>query len=45
MVEYGHKIEGEVNDIKREIKKVYREPTVKRRKPGLRPKIWNRRKK
>ena len=35
MAEYGHKIEEEVKAMKSEINKIYREPTVKGRKPGL----------
>ena len=42
--EYGHKREEEVKDMKSEIKKKYREPTMKGRKPGLKS-IWSRRKK
>ena len=45
MVEYGCKIEEKVKTIQSEIKKIYREPTVKGRKPGLKSMIWNRRKK
>ena len=44
MVEYGCKTEEKVKALKNEIK-MYREPTMKGRKPGLRSKIWNRRKK
>ena len=43
--EYGHKREEEVKDMKSEIKKKYREPTVKVRKPGFKSMIWNKRKK
>ena len=35
MVEYGHKIEEKVKAIQSEIKRIYREPTVKGRKLGL----------
>ena len=45
MVEYGCKIEEKVKTIQSEIKKIYREPTVKGRKPGLKSMIWSRRKK
>ena len=45
MVEYGCKIEEKVKAMKSEIKKNYREPTVKGRKPGLKSTIWTRRKK
>ena len=44
MTEYGCKIEEEVKAMQSEIK-IYREPTVKGRKPGLKSMIWNRRKK
>ena len=44
MVEYGHKIEEEVKAMQSE-RKLYRQPTVKGRKPGLKSTIWNRRKK
>ena len=42
MIEYGHKIEEEVQATQR---KIYREPTVEGRKLGLKSMIWNRRKK
>ena len=45
MVEYGCKMEEEVKAMQSEITKIYREPTVKGRKPGLKSIIWNRRKK
>ena len=45
MVEYGHKMEEKVKAMKSEIKKIYRESTVKGRKLGLRATIWNKRKK
>ena len=44
MVEYGRKIEEEVKAMQSEIK-IYREPTVKGRKPGLKSTIWSRKKK
>ena len=44
MVEYSCKIEEKVKAMKREIKKKYREPTVKGRKPGLKSMIWSRKK-
>ena len=44
MVEYGRKIEEEVKAMQSEMK-MYREPTVTGRKPGLKPMIWSRRKK
>ena len=49
IVEYGRKIEEEVKVMQSEINKyftlceIYWEPTVKRRKPGLKSMIWNRR--
>ena len=44
MIEYGCKIKEKVKVIQSEIKKIYRVPTVKGRKPGLTSTIWNRRK-
>ena len=44
LVEYGCKIGGKVKAMKSEIK-IYREPTVMGREPGLKSMIWNRRKK
>ena len=41
MVEYGHKIEEEVKAMQSE-RKLYRQPTVKGRKLGLKSTIWNR---
>ena len=45
MVEYGDKIEEKVKAMESEIRKMYREPTVKGRKPGLKSTVWTRRKK
>ena len=49
MVEYGCKIEEEVKAMQSEMKamqrKIFREPTVKGRKLGLKSMIWSRRKK
>ena len=45
IVEYGHRIEEEVKAMKSEIKNIYREPTVKGWKPGLKSTIWSRTKK
>ena len=45
MVECGHKIEKRGKAMQSEIRKIYRESTVKRRKPRLKSVIWNRRKK
>ena len=44
MVEYGHKIEKKVKAMQSEIK-IYREPTMMGRKPGLKSMVWTRRKK
>ena len=44
MVEYGHKIQEKVKAMQSEIR-IYREPTVKERKLGLKSRIWNKRKK
>ena len=41
----AHKIEEKVKAMKSEIKKNIQEPTVKRRKLGLKSVIWTRRKK
>ena len=43
-VEYSYKIEEEVKAMQSGIK-IYREPTVKGRKSGLKSNIWSRRKK
>ena len=40
MAEYHHKIEEKVKAMKSEM---YREPTVKGRKPGLKSTVWTRR--
>ena len=45
MVEYGYKIEEEAKATENKIKEIYREPTVKGRKLGLKSMIWNKRKK
>ena len=45
MVEYGCKMEEKLNTMQSEIKKIYREPTVKGRKPGLKSTVQSRRKK
>ena len=44
MVEYGCKIEEKEKAVQSGIKKI-REPTVKGRKPGLKSRIWYKRKK
>ena len=46
MVEYGGKLEEKVKAMQnRGKRKIYREPTVKGRKPGLTSMIWNKREK
>ena len=48
LVEYGHKIQEKMKAMKSEIKekrKMYKEPTVMRRKPGLKAMVWSQRKK
>ena len=45
LVEFGHKIEEKVKAMLSELKKMYREPTVTGRKPGLKSMVWTRRKK
>ena len=45
MVEHGHKIEEKVKPMQSEKIKIYKEPTVKGRKPRLKSMIWNKRKK
>ena len=45
MIEYSCKIKEEGKPIQSEIKKIYREPTVKGRKLGFKSTIWNKRKK
>ena len=44
MVEYGCKMEEKVKAMQSEIK-IYREPTMKGRKRGLKSMIWNKSKK
>ena len=44
MVEYGCKLEGKVKAMQSEMK-MYREPTVTGKKPGLKSTVWSRRKK
>ena len=45
LVECVHKIEGKMKAMKSEKRKMYREPTVKGRKPELKSMTWNKRKK
>ena len=45
IVQYRRKIEEEMKAMQNKIKKIYREPTVKERKLGLKSMIWNRRNK
>ena len=40
MVEYGWKIEEKVKAMQSETQKIYREATVKGRKPGFKSMIW-----
>ena len=42
LVEYGYKIKEKVKVMKSEINKIYREPTVKGRKPGFKSTMWSR---
>ena len=44
LIEFGHRIEEEEKAMQSEIK-IYREPTMKGRKLGLKSMIWNKRKK
>ena len=41
MTEFGHKMKEEMKAIQSEMRKIYREPTVKGRKLGLKLMIWN----
>ena len=43
LIEFGHRIEEEEKAMQSEIK-IYREPTMKGRKLGLKSAIWSRRK-
>ena len=45
MTEFSHKIRKEMKVIQSEINKIFREPTVKGRKPGLKSMIWRGKKK
>ena len=45
LVELSHKIKEETKPTQSEKRKMYREPTVKGRKPGLKSMVWTRRKK
>ena len=45
MVEYGCKMEEKVKAMQSEVKKIYREPTVKGRKLPFNSKSWSRRNK
>ena len=44
IIQYSHKIKEEMKFTQSEIK-IYREPTVKGRKPGFKSTIWSTRKK
>ena len=45
LIELGRKMKKQMKDTQSEIKKIFREPTVTGRKPGLESTIWNKRKK
>ena len=45
LVEFGHKLDEKMKAMLRKQRKMYREPTVMGRKPGLKPMVWSRRKK
>ena len=45
MIELSHKMKEEMKATQREKSKICKKPTVKRRKPGLKSTIWNKRKK
>ena len=45
LVEFGRKLDEKIKAVLRETKEVYREPTVKGRKPGLKSMVYSRRKK
>ena len=45
MVKFSHKLEGKMKAMLRETRKMYREPIVMGRKPGLQSTGWTRRKK
>ena len=45
LIELGRKMKEQMKDTQSEVKKIFREPTVTGRKPGLKSAIWNKRKK
>ena len=45
LVEFGHKLDEKMKAMLQKQRKIYSEPTVMGRKPGLKPTVWNRRKK
>ena len=45
LTELGCKMKEEMKATQGEIKKIYRKPTVKGRKPGLKLTVWTRKKK
>ena len=45
LIELGQKMKKQMKDTQSEISKMFREPTVAGRKPGLRATIWNKRNK
>ena len=44
LVEFSHKLDEKMRAMLSEIKKMYREPIVMGRKPGLKSMVWTRRK-
>ena len=45
LTQLGQKIKEQMKDTQNGIEKIFREPTVTGRKPGLRAMVWNKRKK
>ena len=45
MTELGRKMKEEMKATQSEISKIYRKPTMRRRKPGLKLMIWSKKKK
>ena len=45
LIGLSHKMKEQMNATQSEIIKIYREPTVKGRKPGLKSVVWSSRKK
>ena len=44
LTQLGQKIKEQMKDTQNGIEKIFREPTVTGRKPGLRAMVWNKRK-